>query len=411
MTGYLSEAEIEELLSRAVEGWELDGKRILVVVPDSTRTMPLPLFFRLLAKHLLPRAQKLNFIVALGTHPYMSESQLLELFGLSAQERREQYGQVGLLIHHWQDPNAFASLGQIPAQEVQALSEGRLDAAIDVRINRAVLEHDHVIICGPVFPHEVIGFSGGNKYFFPGLSTGAMIDQTHWLGALFTSSAIIGRKHTPVRRLVDRAAQLIPTPRHALCAVVTQQGLAGLYAGTPEEAWAQAADLSAQKHVVYSDRPYRRVLAVLPEMYDELWVGAKGMYKTEPVIADGGEVILYAPHLKRISLTHGDWIMQVGYHVAEYFQKQWPHFADVPLAVLAHSTHVKGPGSYDNGVERPRIQVTLATGILEQTCRKINLGYTDPAAIHPEDWAGREAEGILLVPHAGETLFRLRENH
>ncbi len=277
-----------------------------------------------------------------------------------------------------------------------------------------MLEHDHVIVCGPVFPHEVVGFSGGNKYFFPGLSTGAMIDQTHWLGALFTSSAIIGHQHTPVRRVIDQAAQLIPVPRHSLCAVVTQQGVAGLFAGAPEDAWSRAADLSAQLHVLYTDRPYRRVLSVLPEMYDELWVGAKGMYKTEPAIADGGEVIIYAPHLQRISLTHGVWIEKVGYHVAEYFQKQWDRFGDVPLAVLAHSTHVKGPGTFENGIEWPRIHVTLATGIPAEVCRAINLGYADPASINPEDWAGREDEGILLVPHAGETLYRLgadRDDH
>ncbi len=409
MTNYLSEDEIKGVVSRSVADWKLDGQSVLVVVPDGTRTMPLPLFFRLLAEQLLPRVQKLDFMVALGTHPYLSDAELLELFGLSEQERLTQYREIGLLIHRWQDTHTFVDLGEIPAQEVRSLSEGRLDTAIPVRLNRAALEHDHVILCGPVFPHEVVGFSGGNKYFFPGLSTGAMINQTHWLGALFTSSAIIGHKHTPVRRFIDRAAQWIPVPRHALCAVVTQQGVAGLYAGTPEEAWSQAADLSAQVHIVYSDRPYQRVLAVLPEMYDELWVGAKGMYKTEPVIADGGEVILYAPHLGRISQTHGDWIKQVGYHVAEYFQKQWPHFADVPLAVLAHSTHVKGPGAYEEGVEHPRIRVTLATAIPEQTCRQINLGYIDPAAIHPADWAGREDEGILLAGHAGETLFRLRE--
>ncbi len=404
----LSPDEIEEIISRAVAEWDLNGKRVLVIVPDSTRTMPLPLFFRLLAKHLVPRVKQLDFIVALGTHPYMSEAEVLRLFGLSEQERCEQYAGVGLLIHRWKDPQTFAQLGEIPIAEVQALSEGRLSQPIDVRINREVLAHDHVIVCGPVFPHEVIGFSGGNKYFFPGLSTGGMIDHTHWLGALFTSSAIIGRKHTPVRRVVDRAAQMIPTPRHTLCAVVTQRGVAGLFAGTPEEAWSRAADLSAHLHVIYVERPFQRVLAVLPEMYDELWVGAKGMYKTEPAIADGGEVVIYAPHLRRISQTYGTWIEKVGYHVAEYFEKQWDRFADVPLAVLAHSTHVKGPGAYENGIERPRIRVTLATGIPEELCRAVNLGYADPAGIHPEEWAGREDQGILLVPHAGETLYRVR---
>jgi len=147
---------------------------------------------------------------------------------------------------------------------------------------------------------------------------------------------------------------------------------------------------------------------VLPGMYEEIWVGSKGMYKTEPVVADGGEVILYAPHIHEISVVHGAVIRQIGYHVRDYFVKQWDQFKHLPWAVLAHSTHVKGLGNYENGIECPRIQVTLATGISPEICREVNLGYRDPASIHPDEWANREDEGILLVPHAGETLYRPR---
>jgi nickel-dependent lactate racemase len=163
-------------------------------------------------------------------------------------------------------------------------------------------------------------------------------------------------------------------------------------------------------HVRYVERPYRQVLSVLPPMYDELWVGGKGMYKLEPAVADGGEVILYAPHLREISRTHGAVIRQVGYHVRDYFTAQWDRFKHLPWGVLAHSAHVKGLGDYDPAtrVEVPRVQVTLATGLPEELCRSIDLGYCDPARINPADWAGREAEGVLMVPKAGEVLFRVR---
>jgi lactate racemase len=281
---------------------------------------------------------------------------------------------------------------------------------VPVRINKLVLNYDHLLVCGPVFPHEVDGFSGGNKYFFPGISGPEMIDFTHWLGALLTNFHIIGTADTPVRRAIDRAASLIPTPRHALCSVVTQDGLANVYFGTMEAAWREACRLSAELHVKYVDHPYQQVLAVLPPMYDELWVGGKGMYKLEPVVADAGELIIYAPHLNEISRTHGAFIEQVGYHVRDYIAKQWDRFKHLPWGVLAHSTHVRGLGSYDaaTGLETPRIQVTLATGIPERVCRAVNLGYRDPASIDPAAWAGREAEGILVVPKAGETLYRLR---
>jgi hypothetical protein len=152
------------------------------------------------------------------------------------------------------------------------------------------------------------------------------------------------------------------------------------------------------------------VLSCAPEMYDEMWVGGKCAYKLEPVVADGGELIIYAPHITKISATHGALIERVGYHVRDYFLAQMERFADVPGGVLAHSTHVKGLGTYENGLERPRTTVTLATGIPEALCRKINLGYRDPASVDPEHWRNREGEGYLLVPKAGETLYRLRDD-
>jgi hypothetical protein len=150
------------------------------------------------------------------------------------------------------------------------------------------------------------------------------------------------------------------------------------------------------------------VLSILPDLYDDLWTGAKGMYKMEPVIADGGEVVIYAPRINEVSYSHGAVLDQVGYHVRDYFSKQWERFKGFPWGVLAHSTHVKGMGTYENGVETPRIQVTLATGISAERCRRINLGYLDPASIHIDEWQGREDQGILVVPRAGEMLYRLK---
>ena len=145
----------------------------------------------------------------------------------------------------------------------------------------------------------------------------------------------------------------------------------------------------------------------MPELYDDIWTAAKGMYKLEPVIEDGGEVILYAPHITELSYTHGHILDEIGYHVRDYFLKQWNRFQDTPRSVLAHSTHLRGIGNYEDGIERPRIQVTLATGIPRERCERVALGYCDPAAIGLEQWVGREDEGLLLVPHAGEILYRL----
>jgi lactate racemase len=159
------------------------------------------------------------------------------------------------------------------------------------------------------------------------------------------------------------------------------------------------------------NKPFQRVLSIMPDIYDDLWTAAKGMYKLEPVIADGGEVIIYAPLLTEVSYTHGELIDKIGYHCRDYFLKQWDHFKDFPGGVLAHSTHLKGLGQYDpqTGIETPRIHVTLATGISEERCRRINLGYLDSVKIKVEEWKNREAEGILVVDRAGEMLYRLRD--
>jgi nickel-dependent lactate racemase len=395
------------------------GKRVLVIIPDSTRTAPIPLFFRLLHRALWGRVAALDFLVALGTHPPMSDAALERLVGISADERRGTYAGVRLLNHRWDLPEQMITVGTIPAAEIEQISNGLLAQDLPVALNRAIHDYDLLIICGPVFPHEVVGFSGGNKYLFPGISGPEVINFTHWLGALITSYEVIGSGYTPVRAVIDRAASFIEIPKLCLAMVVkdvpqeksgpAEARLYGLFVGAPEAAWWAAADLSAQVHIIYVDRPFQRVLSVMPTMYDDLWTAAKGMYKMEPAIADGGEVVIYAPHLNEISYTHGRIIDQVGYHVRDYFVKQWDRFKHYPWGVLAHSTHLRGIGSYDldSGLERPRIQVTLATGIPRERCERVNLGYLDPASVHLADWQGREVEGILVVPKAGEMLYRV----
>jgi nickel-dependent lactate racemase len=261
-----------------------------------------------------------------------------------------------------------------------------------------------------------VGFSGGNKYFFPGIGGAEVINFSHWLGAVMTSYEVIGTKYTPVRRVIDQAAAMIDKPKLCFSLVVKNEGaiprLAGLYAGTPEEAYDAAADLSAQLHIVWLDKPYRQVMAVMPQMYEDIWTAAKGMYKTEPAIAAGGEVIIYAPHIDEVSYSHGEQLDQVGYHVRDYFTKQWDKFKAYPGGVLAHSTHLRGIGEYDaeTGKESPRIQVTLATAIPRERCQKLNVGYLDPRSINLDDWRDREDEGILFIPKAGEMLYRLKPN-
>jgi nickel-dependent lactate racemase len=406
----LTEAEVRDIVGRAFAEHDVGGKRVLFITPDATRSAPLPMMFRIFHEVVGGKAAALDYLVALGTHQPMDEVHLDRLFGLTSGERARKYARVGIYNHEWQKPETFRHIGTIPALEIEDISGGLMSVDVPVTINRMLFDYDQVVVCGPTFPHEVVGFSGGNKYFFPGVAGPEVIDLTHWLGALITSREVIGTQYTPVRAAIDRAASFIDVPKLCFSLVVKgHDDLVGLYAGTPEEAYEAAAELSAQHHIVYVERPFERVLSVMPEMYDDLWTAAKGMYKMEPAIANGGEVVIYAPHIDEVSYTHGKVIDKIGYHVRDYFLKQWDRFKGYPWGVLAHSTHLRGVGTYENGVERPRIQVTLATSIPRERCERIGLGYLDPATVDLDAWRGREDEGVVVIPRAGEMLYRVRE--
>jgi len=317
---------------------------------------------------------------------------------------------VGLFNHEWDNPDRLTTIGQLTATDVEQISDGRLSLEVPVQINSRISDYDVLLVLGPVFPHEVVGFSGGNKYFFPGISGPELLNFFHWLGALITNVGIIGVKDTPVRRVVNKAARLIPTDRRCLAFVVNGKAeIYDLFYGTPEDAWESASDISSQVHIERVPQPFQTVLSCAPPMYDELWVAGKCMYKLEAIVADGGELIIYAPHLSEISITHGTLIEEIGYHVRDYFTQQWEQFKHYPWGILAHSTHVRGTGTFVDGVEKPRVGVTLASQIPADVCARINLGYRDPDSIDVESYADREDEGILLVRKAGEQLFRLEE--
>src|SRR3954449_11475099 len=266
--------DVTAFVVEQLAGVDLDGRSVCVIVPDATRSCPLPLLLSAVHGALAGRVSRMTALIALGTHAPMTEAQLARHLGYPAGDLAARYPGLDVRNHDWADPETFVSLGVIAAERIAELSEGRLSESVDVRLNRAVAEHDVALVVGPVFPHEVVGFSGGNKYFFPGVAGQEIIDLSHWLGALITSADIIGTLGTtPVRALIDEAAALIPAETLALC-VVAQSGTGDLHAaafGEPRAAWAAAAAVSAETHVRYLDAPVRRVLAVIPEKYDDMW--------------------------------------------------------------------------------------------------------------------------------------------
>ncbi len=410
--GYkLSDEEIEDIINRGTPEEIYKDKKVLVLTPDSTRTAPLPTMVRKIKKVIGEKAKKLDFMIALGTHQPMNEKAIMKLFGLTPEDMETTFKDNKFFNHRWDLPDTLVSIGKLKESEIEEITGGLFKEEVDIVINKHIYEYDLIIILGPVFPHEVVGYSGGNKYLFPGISGGEFVHFFHWLGAVITCWKTIGFKHTPVREVVNRATKFVSVPRHNISMVVSPDAsLAGLFVGTPEEAWSDSADLSSQVHVVYKKHPFNVVLGRAPEMYDEIWTAGKVMYKLEPVVADGGKLIIYGPHIKEISYTWGKYLEKIGYHVRDYFLKQMDKFKDIPRGVLAHSTHVRGLGSFEKGIEKPRIDVILATSIPEEMCKSINLGYMDPRSINIDEYKNREDEGILFVDHAGEILHRLESD-
>lgn len=407
--GYLAPDQVQSFLEAEFARIDVDGKNVCLLVPDDTRSCPLPQLLPIVYAALAPRAAKLTALIALGTHAAMSDEAINKFFA-AGEDVKALWPKMEFVNHEWWKHETFANLGDVTAAQLKEISEGRLDYSVPIEINKIATDADVTIVLGPVFPHEVVGFSGGAKYFMPGVAGHEIIDASHWLGALISSATIIGSPGiTPVRALINEAVGRVNAEVFALCMVV-QSGPGNLHAmsfGSAHGAWEAASAISSGTHITYLDKPVKQVLSIMGTKYQDIWTAAKGMYKVEPAIADGGEVIIYAPHVKEFAFSHPE-LEQIGYHCMPFFIEQWDKYGHFPGGLLAHSTHLRGQGTYsaEEG-ERCRITVTLATGISEERCRAMNLNYLDPASVDIDAFP-KDDPDYLFIPHAGEMLFRLK---
>ena len=388
----------------SVEEWPVRASaRVLGIIPDKTRTFS-PLVVHELLAACQDRGLHLDFLIATGTHAAMTEAE--SAYFLKSAGHEELFRNA-TIANHSTGAEHLISLGTLEASTVRDLSGGLLTEPIPVRVNRLTLEYDLLVVIGPVFPHEVIGMSGGWKYFFPGISGAELIDHSHWLGALLGISKVIGRSETPVRRLVEKAGEMVLAQRPVTCfsLVISPRGLHGLFHGDPVESHRAAARLSRDVNVVWTDRRFKRIVAQCPTKYDELWTGGKLAYKTQEVAQKGGQIVLHAPHLDLIAPQHPE-VEKIGYHCLDYFTGQWDRFKNTERSSLAHSTHVSGPGVYEGGVETLHARRVLSSKVSAEHCASINLDYLPPDSI---DFATHapfgDDEDTLWVPQAGEQLY------
>ena len=401
----LSNSEIEKLVVDAFEKYDLSDKKILAIIPDNTRTAPIDILFKIFYKSYLKNVKTLDFIIALGTHPLLTTEEKLKRFGITLREYNEINNRIKIMNHRWDIPDTFLKIGSLGKNEISDITNGLLNEDVDITINKIIFNYDKILILGPVFPHEIVGFSGSNKYLFPGIGGWDFIDITHWLGALVSNMNIIGIKDTPVRRLIDRARTFIDKDIIYYNIVMHYKDIKGLFIGDNSSAWENAVELSSKVNIKYIDKPVKNVISMPSENYDDFWTASKGVYKLEPIIADGGNIFLYAPHVKVFSYTHGKIIEKVGYHIKEYFLSNFDKYKDEPRTVLAHCALVSGQGLYKNKKETPRINIHLATGIPEDACKRANINYINPSNIDIEKL--KKDNSYLVVENSGEILYRL----
>jgi lactate racemase len=405
----LSAEEMRAIVAEALQEVRA-GERVLAIIPDRTRDDNTDLLFPMAGQFLAQRnVAQFDALVAQGTHPPMSEEQKRAKIGAGSEEIP---GLGRIFDHQWDSSNQLVTLGELSAASVNDLTDGLINESVAIRLNALLAPgvYDTVLVFGATMPHEVAGFAGGAKYFFPGVAGPELTHTTHWLGALATIEEVIGRVETPTRRMIEAAAAFVPAHVISFTSVNSRNsdGLQthALFAGDLKESLRLAAAVSAHVHIKYSGRKYARVVALLDEHYDELWVGGKASYKLGSIIEEGGELIIYAPHLTTLSTTHGRLIEKYGYAPLETVREMVAYSDELRanLCVAAHLAHVSY-ASFRNadGELTPRYRITLVSGVSEDVCRRVNLGFLDYRNFRREQYEGDP--DTFVVENAGRDLY------
>ena len=406
----LRPAELREILSEALSTISR-GSSVLAIVADKTRDDNTDILFPLAAQILADRKiAKFDALVAQGTHPPMSEREKRTKIGAAGTTQVSGFGHI--FDHDWADPDKLVTIGILNSAHVKEITGGLIDRPIELKVNRLLAPglYDTVLIFGTTAPHEVAGFSGGAKYFFPGVAGPELTHATHWLGALASIEKVIGRVETPTRHLFEAAADFVPSRVISLSSVVTRDGgrlrTHALFCGDFRQAVRQAAEVSRYVHIKYTGRKYKRVVALLDSHYEDLWVGGKASYRLGPVIEEDGSLIIFAPHLTTISETHGALIKRYGYAPLERIRELVSESQELQqnLCVAAHLAHVSFAGRrLADGTIVPRYSITLASAVDADTCRRVNLRYMDPHPFQLKDY--ERDPNTLIVDQAGRDLY------
>ena len=401
----LTDAELREGLFTALE--KLGRReRVLILPPDFTRyhsragvlTQAAWEFFGRRLAAVLP---------ALGTHRAMTETEIAAMFGEIPREV--------FRVHDWR--NGLTTLGEVPSELIRDLSEGELDFSWPVRVNSLLAGggFDLILSIGQVVPHEVAGMAGHNKNIFIGAGGCENIDRSHYLGAVYGMERIMGRADNPVRRVLNYAADCFGSRMpivHALTVIGKNSG--GLFVGDDLECFEKACGLSLRLNLTLFERPIRRAVVYLnPEEFQSTWLGNKAIYRMRMAIADGGELIVLAPGVRRFGEdpTIDSLIRQFGYRTTQVIREAVGHYAE-----LAH--HLSAAAHLIHGSSEGRFNITYCPGHLsEGEIRAAGYDYAPldrmldrypPSKLHDgyNDFSGEE---IFFVSNPALGLWARRD--
>lgn len=369
--GVISEDEIREALCHTLSCVDKPLRKVLLLPPDYTRMYSgAGTITKILYQLLSPNCQ-IDVMPALGTHVPMSQQECNDFFeGVVPYEK--------LIVHHWRDD--VIKIGEVPAVFVSEVSEGLVCEAINVEVNKLLLDpsYDLIVSIGQVVPHEVVGMANYSKNIFVGCGGASMINASHMLGAFYGMERIMGKDFSPVRRVFDYAQehflQDLPLLYILTCTTNTQgrTNLHGLYIGNNRSIFEQAVAQSQKTNIIHLEQPLQTCVVYLdPREFKSTWLGNKAIYRTRMAIADGGELIILAPGIERFGEDPevDRLIRKYGYvgrqRILELVKTEPELRAN--LSVAAHLIH----GSSDG-----RFRITYCTKALtEKQVRSVGFSY------------------------------------
>jgi len=420
LNGDLTNKQLEGIIKESLKDFNAI-KRVLLIHPDYTRidfsNRLVPLIYQELKNRGMKQIDSLN---AGGTHRAMTEKEIRSKLGISSQVSFDNY-----YNHEYSNPQKLVTVGEIPAFFVAEKTQGELSQSIQVVVNKLITEdYDLIIALSGTVPHEAAGYAGGLKVFFPGISGPEVIDLLHWTAVLIGIPQVIGTVDNTTREVINKGSSYIfskikaPTISFNMVSGEKEHRAIpkGLYVGLGFdgfiEAYKQAARASSQLHVTYLNESLKVAVQVIDKNYDEIWTAGKGSYKLQSpgVMAPGGEIIIYAPHIKCFhSRSKMDFVLrQIGYHCKDYVKKYLELNPEFSKNIAAHVICVRGEGSFDinSGKEEFNFKVTLATGISKEICESVGLGYRHPDSIHQKDFIG---PGKLWIENGGKYLYKIKD--